>query len=303
MTEAERITRALKGHWHRAYGVCFCPAHANTRTPALRVSEGRDGRLLLLCSAGCDFRAVLDALRGLGLVEGQGTVPQTDPAELARLRAQEAAEAEKREAQALACWREARAIGGTIAEAYLRRRGITCALPATLRFHPGCWHPAARRLPALVALVEGASRAAVHRTYLRADGSGKAEVEPAKAMLGATAGGAVRLAHVAAGAGASAPAVPLVVAEGIETALSLASGLLRGPATIWAALSTSGMTGLALPPRPGRLTIATDGDAPGRAAGHALAERATALGWTVSLLPAPDGRDWNDILAKKGAAA
>lgn len=294
MTEAERITRALKGHWHRSYGVCFCPAHANTRTPALRVSEGRDGRLLLLCSAGCDFRAVLDALRGLGLVEGRGTVPQTDPAELARLRAQEEVEAVKREAQALACWREARAIDGTPAETYLRGRGITCALPATLRFHPACWHPSAQRLPAMVALIEGAGRAAVHRTYLRADGGGKTAAEPAKAMLGATAGGAVRLTE--------APG-PLVVAEGIETALSLASGLLRASATIWAALSTSGMIGLHLPPTPGRLTIATDGDAPGRAAGHTLAERATALGWAVSLLTAPEGRDWNDILRMKGAAA
>ena len=53
----------------------------------------------------------------------------------------------------------------------------------------------------------------------------------------------------------------------------------------------------------GRLTVATDGDEAGRAAGHALAERAAALGWAVSLLPAPDGRDWNDILAMKGAVA
>ncbi|OWJ80976.1 virulence-associated protein E [Haematobacter massiliensis] len=113
-------------------------------------------------------------------------------------------------------------------------------------------------------------------------------------MLGVVTGGAVRVAE---GNG------PLVVAEGIETALSLSSGLLRAPATIWAALSTSGMTSLHLPPAPGRLTIATDGDAPGRAAGHALAERATALGWTVSLLPAPEGRDWNDILTMKGASA
>lgn len=96
---------------------------------------------------------------------------------------------------------------------------------------------------------------------------------------------------------------PLVVAEGIETALSLASGLLRAPATIWAALSTSGMAGLHLPARPHRLTIATDGDAPGKAAGYKLAERAHALGWSVNMLPAPDGRDWNDILTMKGAAA
>jgi DNA primase len=63
------------------------------------------------------------------------------------------------------------------------------------------------------------------------------------------------------------------------------------------------MQALRLPDIPDRLTIAPDGDPAGKAAAHALAERATALGWQVSLLPAPDGRDWNDILAMKGEAA
>jgi len=134
----------------------------------------------------------------------------------------------------------------------------------------------------------------VHRTYL-APGGGKAEVQPNKLMLGRVSGGAVRLTSAQG---------PLVVApRGIETALSLACGLLRKPATIWAALSTSGMRGLHLPKDPHRLTIAPDGDAPGREAAHALAERASALGWEVSLLPAPDGRDWNDILTMKGESA
>ena len=75
----------------------------------------------------------------------------------------------------------------------------------------------------MIARVDGLPRLAVHRTYLRPDGSGKAEVHPAKAMLGAALGGAVRVAD---GHG------PLVVAEGIETALSLPSGLLRGLATV-----------------------------------------------------------------------
>ena len=96
---------------------------------------------------------------------------------------------------------------------------------------------------------------------------------------------------------------PLVVAEGIETALSLTSGLLVTPATVWAALSTSGIRCLHLPDQLGRLTIAPDGDKPGREAANALAERAHALGWKVSLLPAPDGRDWNDILTMKGESA
>ena len=110
-------------------------------------------------------------------------------------------------------------------------------------------------------------------------------------MLGTTAGGAVRLTE---GAGR------LVVAEGIETALSLASGLIRLPATVWAALSTSGLRGLHLPDLPGRLTIATDGDAAGREAAQVLAARAHTMGWQVSFLPAPEGRDWNDILIMKG---
>lgn len=285
-TEAERITRALQGRWHGRYGVARCPAHGD-KNPSLSLANGPSGRLLAHCKTGCSFTDVLDALRGLGLVEGTGQVPQTDPAELVRHAAEQRREAEKRARQALAVWREARPIEGTPAARYLREvRRITAILPASLRYHPACWHgPSARKLPAMVALVEGAERFAVHRTFLRPDGLGKAEVEPgtAKMMLGATQGGAVRLTEADG---------PLVVAEGIETALALASGLLRHPATIWAALSTSGMKALRLPPQPGRLTVATDGDPAGREAGNALAERATALGWSVSLLPAPDGRDW-----------
>lgn len=294
MTEAQRITLALRGRWHGRYGLALCPAHANTRTPALSLAGGGDGRLLARCHAGCSFAAILEALRGLGLVEGTGHYAPPSAADLARIREAEEAEARKREAQARNLWQDARPVPGTLAETYLRARGITCPLPEMLRFHPECWHgPTARRWPALVALVEGCDRLAVHRTYLRPDGQRKAAVEPAKMMLGATAGGAVRLVQAEG---------PLVVAEGIETALSLASGLLRTPATIWAALSAPGIAALRLPDLPGRLTVATDGDEAGRTAGNKLAERATALGWQVSILPAPDGRDWNDILTLKGGA-
>ena len=142
----------------------------------------------------------------------------------------------------------------------------------------------------LMAKVDGAARFAVHRTYLNPMG-GKAKVDPPKAMLGGCAGGAVRLSQASG---------PLVVCEGIETGLSLLCGLLRGHATVWAALSTSGLRGLNLPPYPGRLTIASDGDAPGNESAHALATKAHALGWQVSLLPAPEGRDWNDVLCAGG---
>ncbi len=73
----------------------------------------------------------------------------------------------KRARQARACWREAHAIEGTLAEIYVRRRGISCTLPSMLRFHAACWHGAtARTLPAMVALVDEGDGFAVRRTYL-----------------------------------------------------------------------------------------------------------------------------------------
>lgn len=292
MSDAQTLTLVLGGKWHRSYGLALCPAHGD-RKPSLTLADAPDGRLLLNCKTGCGFMNVLQALRDRGLIDGQHRPQPPDAVELARREAQDRADAERAEQRALATWREALPIGGTIAETYLRHRGITCALSGTLRFHPDCWHPTARRIPAIVALVEGLRRSAIHRTYLCADGSGKADVEPAKAMQGATRGGAVRLTEAQG---------PLVVAEGIETALSLSSGLLRAPATVWAALSAPGIAALRLPDRPHRLTIAADGDPVGQSAANALAERAYSLGWAVSLLPAPQGRDWNDVLTMKGAS-
>lgn len=147
---------------------------------------------------------VLDALRRLGLIEGRGSYTPPSPAEIAKREAEERAEAAKAERRALAVWREARPICGTIAETYLRGRGITCVLPDTLRFHPDCWHPTAKRFPAMTARIEGLPRLAVHRTYLRPDGNGKAQADPAKAMLGPALGGTVRLADAQG---------PLVVAQ------------------------------------------------------------------------------------------
>lgn len=294
MTDARDLTTALGGRWHGGYGVASCPICQPERRKgqtALTLADGRNGRLVLDCKkSACAF---LDILAAAGLRSGDYTPP--DPATLAQRDREAKAEAQRKAEQAKRLWREAMPIGGTLAEAYLRGRGITCDLPPTLRFHPQAWHgPTARRWPAMVAAVQGAGAAAVHRTWLCPDGTGKADIDPAKAMLGAVSGGAVRLAG-----GPSR----LVVAEGIESGLSLLCGLLDSPATVWAALSTSGLRGLRLPPQPGRLTIACDGDGPGREAAHNLAERAHGLGWCVSILDPGTGADFNDILTGKAVAA
>ena len=286
---AQTLTQLLGGRWQRQYGTAPCPVCQHERRrdqTALTLANGANGRLLAHCKkSDCAFQ---DILAAAGVTAGQYRAP--DPSTFSRRDEETKHEADRKSRQAQTCWSEALPIIGTPAERYLRGRGITCSLPSTLRYHPNCWHSSGKRFAAMVSLIEGVGGYAVHRTYLRANGMGKAEVQPNKAMLGATAGGAVRLTEAQG---------TLVVAEGIETALSLACGLLGHRATIWAALSTSGMRGLRLPLSRGRLTVATDGDDPGRAAGHDLAERAHALGWTVSLLPAPDGCDWCDVLSGK----
>lgn len=299
MILAEHITRTLGGTWRGQNGLACCPAHED-RSPSLSLGVGVDGRLLVHCHAGCSYQSVMDALKSLGLVDHKthSTLGSTlaSRVEIEANRNAKQADEEKRARQARSLWDSARPITNTLGERYLRIRGITCPLPSTLRYVERCWHKSAQRLPAIVARVDGVERFAVHRTYLRNDGSAKAEVESPKAMLGSVRQGAVRLSP-------PSPHSNLVIAEGIETALSLSSGLMSRSAEVWAALSAGGISNVTLPARPGDLIIAPDGDAPGQQAAQTLARRAQTLGWQVMMLPAPEGYDWNDVLLGKAVAA
>jgi len=293
MSEAQRLTFALKGRWFGSYGQAFCPAHENTRSPALTLADGEDGRLLAKCHSGCDFRDVAAALRRAGLIEGRA--PSSGPAGPRRAapNANALIERARRARYASEIWRDALPIAGTPAEAYLRSRGITCDLPPTLRYATACKVPGSGTpLPALVARVDGSPAFAVHRTYVRSDGTGKATVTPSKAMLGECRGGGVHLSTCSY----TRDELPLVVCEGIENGLSLLSGFLNEPARVVAALSTSGVGGFVLPRTPGKLVVASDNDPAGRGAAAKLMERAARLGWRVFDMTPPDSRDWNDLL-------
>jgi hypothetical protein len=78
---------------------------------------------------------------------------------------------------------------------YLAGRAITVPVPPSLRWEPSCRHPSGIFLPAMVAKVVNIDGELIglHRTFLRPDGSVKADIELQKAMLGRVAGGAVRL--------------------------------------------------------------------------------------------------------------
>lgn len=277
------LTQTLHGAWFGSYGCAPCPICQPEGRPdqrALTISEGDAGLLLHCKKDGCAFRDIVAALK-LPRV----THPRADRKDGCPINPVE--NIYRRSDVAEAIWNSGRLIDGSLAETYLRGRAITCRLPDSLRFHPDLWHgPARRAVPAMIARIDGSAGMAVHRTWLASDGRGKADVSPAKTMLGPSAGGAVRL-RIANG--------PLIVTEGIETGLSVICMLSR-PASVWAALSTSGMRALSLPLQPGVLILAPDGDAPGRAAADALADRAKRQGWTVGMRDPGDHLDWNDVL-------
>ena len=187
-------------------------------------------------------------------------------------------------------------VAGTLAEVYLRARGITKPVPTTaLRFHPRCWHRDAGQTkpvprPALIAAVaDGAGTLrGVHRTWLAPDGQGKAAVEIPRRAMGQLLGHAVRID----------PAEDcLVIGEGIETTLSIREAAPGLP--VWAALSSGHLGAVLLPEGLKRLYIARDRDPAGQRAAERLTARAAESGITVAVLE-PRLGDFNDDLKADG---
>lgn len=186
-------------------------------------------------------------------------------------------------------WQQTLPAAGTVVEHYLAQRGLIGPIPPTLRYLPNCLHtPTGKRFMAMVAAVTlwpSRGAVAIHRTYLKPDGSGKIEHPQARMMLGHASGGAVRLASHGDRLG---------IAEGIETALSVQQS---ASLPMWACLSTSGLQNVVVPDDVREVIICADNDPPGLKAAHTAAERLTALGKRVRIsTPPQDETDFNDIL-------
>jgi hypothetical protein len=265
---------------------CRCPLHHGR---SLTLRDGDAGCVLLTCWGGCDRRDVLAELRRRGLFDARitdyrrassGTSQREDAVRtnVGRARA------------ALDIWQSAVPAGGTLVESYLVSRGLHLSPPPTLRSHAGLRHPSGGIWPAMVALVTRGSDdtpLAIHRTFLARDGGGKAPVEPQRMMFGPCRGGAVRLASIGD---------VLMVGEGIETCLAAMQATGK-PA--WAALSTSGLRSLELPPEVRDIVVLADGDLPGEAAARAAALRWKSEGRRVRIARPPRGFDFNDVLLSR----
>ena len=261
-----------------------CPAHEDQRN-SLSVSLGRDGRLLLKCHAGCTFEQIISAA---GLTRQDMAAMQANRSEIRSQEIRDQAAIDRRIAYAHEIWESASPIIGTIGEAYFRSRGIDHGFEV-LRLHP--LHRLAEDgldYPCIIGKVEHVDAfVGIHRTYLTPDGRKRY-----KSMLGPCSGGAVRLRKGDGG---------IVVAEGIETALS--AHILRNPGnvSVWAALSAGGMKGLQLPVWRTALFIHADGDEAGVTAAIHLGERAAALGWEAYTTVSPSKMDVNDeLMIRKG---
>ncbi len=197
------------------------------------------------------------------------------------------------------------AIGDTVNK-YLDHRGIggELAYPEALRFAPNLPDGDGGTYPAMVAMIglpgdkfeNGRQKfVSMHKTFLRRDGLGKAEIASPRRMMPGTLpeGSCVML-------GDYVPGGPLGIAEGIETALS-ASALFNMP--VWAALNSSMLAKWVAPAGCEEVAIFSDNDAKfgGQAASYKLAHRLAVKGIEASVhIPKVTGEDWNDVYLREG---
>ena len=190
-------------------------------------------------------------------------------------------------------------IGGTLAETYLRKRGILALHgTANLRFHPRCYyrpdeHEPTETWPALIAAVTDLPGhiTGVHRTWLAPDGSDKAPIDTPRKAMGDLLGHAVRF---------GIPGEVMAAGEGIESVLSVRE-VVPGMATA-AALSAAHLAAILFPDTLRRLYIVRDSDPAGDGAMARLTERANAVGIEAIALSAVTG-DFNEDLRRFGSDA
>ena len=286
-TALKRAGRELRG---------LCIVHEE-KTPSLYVND----TLGVFICRGCGWSGdIIDAVmkvEGLAFREvipwlGVADLPRADPAQRVQAAARDDAARASFIKAAQAVWASASPAAGTLAEAYLRSRGIV-SWPDTIRFaRTWAWMDSdtgetGPDLPALIGAVTDASGVTgVQRIFLAPDGTGKAHMRRAKLSLGRVRGGALKL-------GPAAPTV--MICEGPEDGLSLRQELPN--ASVWVALGTSNMAAIDYPDVVTSVVICSQNDPAGERATVQAAAALLERGYLVSVRH-PDRRfkDWNDQL-------
>jgi hypothetical protein len=265
---------------------CACPLDCGYD---LSLASGEDGKLLAFCHGGCTYDQVVPALVPYGLLDADDAGCFISPPSSSKPSPLERIEAARRIYDSLA------PAAQTPAERYLRGRAITLPVPSTLRFGAAP-HRCGGRLPAMVAPVINVDGVltGIHVTYLRPDGSGKADLprDLQRETRGIVRNGTIRLAE-------HDPDRELAVGEGIESVLSIMQRLeLPG----WSTVSANGLGTAELPPAVRRIVIAVDYDRGGAGQRNAAAamRRWQGEGRVVrAVLPKIIGTDFNDLAERR----
>lgn len=250
-----------------------------------------NGRVVVHTFGDGDWRAVLDHLRALGLID-TARAPLPISGRFAPETGWTKPLAPERKTTAARLWSAGRPIVRTPAERHCRLRGVLRPLPGpqVLRFalHTpiGVYRPGSACRPAMLAAIsaEDGGLTAVEITYLEPGGGRAHDLRLPRKTVGLAPGGcAVRL---------DPPGPTLVVGEGVFTTLS-ASERFGLPA--WALLSTRNLSRWRPPEGVRRVLIAADRGEAGESAAGELRRRLVAHGVRAdtALPPAPDG-DWNE---------
>lgn len=266
----------------REWKAC-CPLHAD-RSPSFTIYEGGERFHCFGCGAGGDVLDYLQRAHDISLREAVvmlegGTLPMVAQPVLPPEPERDTT------AEAVAIWRAAGPMTGTPAEAYLRGRGLDLRLPESLRF--ARLRYGSKTLPCLVALIANAENkiGGIQRTFVKEDGSGKADVPAPKLSLGRLTGGAIRLAPAAAN---------LIVTGGLEDGLTLQQEM---GLAVWAATGEGNMANMVLPPGVKVVTIGADRDEAGERHAQRAARAFVEQGRTVSIIrPLPGFGDFNSEL-------
>lgn len=277
----------------------LCPFHGE-RTPSFTVVDthgfahcfgcGWNGDIIrfVMDADGLDFVGACDAITN-------GDLPVVDQQVLAKEREED--DARKRAAIELAqeVWDTSANIEGTLAEVYLRSRGIVIQ-PERFGFNmiPSWYDEATGECgpdrPALVCRVTDVNDIGIgiQRVFLAPDGKGKAQdMRAPKLSLGRPATGAIRLGpqtgdHV-------------IVVEGPEDGATVSQ--LRPDQPVFVACGTSMMPLIEFPSAIRRVTIGADNGKAGMLAASKARAAFMDRGLEVrTVYPEPEFGDWNDQL-------
>lgn len=277
-------------------------------------------------------------MRRVGLSDGPADAPPS-PEEMKRREAERAAEQQRRakeEAAALAdrskrafgSWLKAekltpRTFPGSLVDRYLREaRGIDLVrgliargrpLPGCTRFFPALDYKTDAgeliALPCIANLMTGPAGTgqALHLTWLKPDGSGKAELpdpddNPARKIWGPPNGAVMRLAKGAGDltpedAGRQGMQGPVAAAEGYEDGLALMLAL--PDYRVWSAGTLGNLGNMPALPCVDRFVVAADNDwtkPDAMAAFDKAMVKLKSQGVPVKVARAPRGKDMNDLL-------